>query len=537
MRKRFEVRGGKAVAAAATLLTAAALAAGCASGGAQAGVGAANDSAGLVGDQTDSGDPVSGGTLTYAGYSFPSNLDPAGPGSFVAGSTGGTEMASIYDTLMRYDVAEDEYVPQLAESLEHSEDYLTWTLALRDGVEFSDGTPVDAAAVVASINRYNAEEAPHSQEFESAVESVRANGPREVVFSLTQRWNELPAALTFGHGMVLAPAAYADEDAFVPIGAGPFTVASFAPDSKLTLSARDDYWDGAPNLDSVEFVAVADGQGRIESLKSGDVDMAFLREPENVARAKGDFPGYFEPLSLGSVVEINNREGHPGSRATVRKALAHAINPEFVNDRAFSGSALATTKVFPEWSQWHNDAPAIEYDPERAKDLLRQAKADGYDGTIRFLSVNDPMWRNIAISIQTALNSVGFEATVDYVPTVTDKTKKVYVDHDYDITYSSYSVADAAPLMRIDASLNSGSAKNVVGYKSPEFDAKLKAVRHSTSDEEEQASLAAVEQQMLEDLPYFSWASGANFVAWNGNVHGAVPNNDGIMMLGNAWIE
>lgn len=515
----------------------AALLAGCTAAGGTGPDATTPQGVGIIGDQQSAGDPVSGGTLTYAGYSFPSNLDPAGPGTFVSGSTGGTEMASIYDTLMRYDSGDDRYVPQLAQSLEHSDDYLTWTLRLRDGETFSDGSPVDADAVVASIDRYNARNGAHSEQFESIVESVTATAPDTVTFALNRRWNELPSVLAFGHGMIVAPAAYANPDDFTPIGAGPFTVSDYIPGTKIVLEARPDYWGGPPNLDSVVFTAVSGGQGRIESLKSGDVDMAFLREPEYVADAKNRFPGFYQPLSLGSVVEINNRDGSPGSRPKVRKAIAHAINPQVVNDRAFGGADVATAEVFPEWSKWHNDVPALDFDPDKARDLLEQAEADGYDGEISFLSVNDPMWRDIAISVEAMLDDVGFDASVDYVPTITDKTERVYVDNDFDMTYSSYSVSDAAPLLRIDAALNSGSAKNAAGYDSAEMDTLLTEAAGATDDEELQAGLKAVEQEIHDDVPFFSWASGANLVAWNDDVHGAVPSDDGIMLLGNAWVE
>src|SRR3546814_2208854 len=74
--------------------------------------------------------------------------------TIVAGSTGGLEMAAIYDVLMRWDSEANTVEPQLAESLEPNEDFTTWTLKLRDGVKFSDGTPLDSAAVKFSLDRY-----------------------------------------------------------------------------------------------------------------------------------------------------------------------------------------------------------------------------------------------------------------------------------------------------------------------------------------------------------------------------------------------
>ncbi|WP_328825595.1 ABC transporter substrate-binding protein, partial [Tomitella gaofuii] len=145
--------------AAAAMLASTALLAGCASNGGGSGSGGSGGSegaqitkAGVIGDQAEPGQPVSGGTLSFAGYSMPSSLDPTK--TQPAGSTGGTEMANIYDLLVRYDADKQQYVPQLAESLTESDDHLTWTIGLREGVTFSDGTPLDAQAVVDSMNRF-----------------------------------------------------------------------------------------------------------------------------------------------------------------------------------------------------------------------------------------------------------------------------------------------------------------------------------------------------------------------------------------------
>ena len=107
---------------------------------------------GVVGDQNNGGEPRSGGTVSFATYNGISSLDPADRQD--GGATGGSEMAAIYDLLMRFDTAAGEYVPHLAQSLSANGDNTVWTLKLRDGVTFSDGTPMDSAAVLWSIDHY-----------------------------------------------------------------------------------------------------------------------------------------------------------------------------------------------------------------------------------------------------------------------------------------------------------------------------------------------------------------------------------------------
>src|SRR5699024_1651943 len=129
---------------------------------------------------------------------------------------------------IRYDADSDEYLPQLAEKLDHDDDYTEWTLHLRDGAVFNDGSPVDAEAVAASFDRYVTRSGTHAQLWQTVVETVDTVDERTLRITLTSPWQQFPAMLTTGPGMVVAPSA--DDGAeFTPIGAGPFTVEDFQP--------------------------------------------------------------------------------------------------------------------------------------------------------------------------------------------------------------------------------------------------------------------------------------------------------------------
>lgn len=490
--------------------------------------------AGIVGEQPSPSEPVNGGILSYAGYTMPSNLDPTK--TQPSGETGGTEMASIYSVLVRYDSGKDEYVPHLAESLTEGADDLTWTLTLREGVTFSDGSPLDADAVVASINRYNQGHGALSEQFTDGVESVEAIDRHTVVFTLKEPWEEFPALLSLGHGMILAPASYADPNDFNPIGAGAFSVTSFSPGTSLELMPRADYWGGKPHLDTLKFVDIAGGKPKIEALQSGGIQMAFLRSPEHVNAAMNMFPGFYEPVSLGDIITINNREGRPGADERVRKAIALAVNPELVSQRAYGEESLATSKVFPRWSKWHSDGSDLTQDVDAARELLAQSKADGYDGKLTYVMVNDPTYQSIATAIQAQLNNVGFDVTIDIVPSFTALIERNYVHHDFDIAYGAYSLSDAMPTLRLISAVKSDSSNNLLGYNSSTMDTLLTTAKAATTDEAKAAALAAVEQQIYDDVPFFSWGAGVHFLPWASNVHGVVPNGR-IMLLENAWVS
>lgn len=487
---------------------------------------------GIVGDQEAPGTPVQGGTLTFAGLAPVTNLDPTL--TQATGSTGGTEMAAVYDILMRYDIESQTFEPQLAQTMEASDDHLTWTMTLRDGVTFSDGTPLDADAVVASIDRYNTQGGAHSQLYEKVVTSTEAVDPSTVVFTLNQPWRTFPAMLSYGHGMIVAPSSQ-QGDTFTPIGAGPFTVVSLQPQQELQLAARPDYWGGAPNLDGLKFVAIAGDQPKIDALHTGGIDMAYLSNAETVDAALEEFPGYAEALSLKMVGQLNAAEGRPAADPRVRQAIAYAVDPEVLDQRVREGKGMPGTEIFQSWSEW-NSVPGIEPSPEEATRLLDEAKADGYDGKITFLSVNNPDSQELALAVQAQMNAVGFDTSVEYASSTTDLVKRRYVDRDFDMSFGAYSLTDVDPEIRLYSALYSDSTNNIMSYVNPEMDQLLTGVLTAPDDDAKREALGEVQSLINTDQPFLVWGAGVAFVPWAPDVHGVSPSTDGIMLLDEAFV-
>ncbi|WP_182346343.1 ABC transporter substrate-binding protein [Tomitella gaofuii] len=525
--------------AAAVFCGAALVLTGCVSAGSDGGATAATTSdgevtVGIIGDQPDGGDPVDGGVLRFASYAPVRSLDPVK--TQASGTTGGTELAAVYDVLVRYDAVKDEYEPRLAESLEESDDGLTWTLKLRDGITFSDGTPLDAAAVVASTERYNRLNGPDAQVFTDSVASVEAKDPSTVVYTLNQPWHQFPAMLSLGHGMIVAPSAGEGAD-FTPIGAGPFTVESLGQ-NELKLVAREDYWDGAPHLDGLSFVTIAGEKPKIDSLANGDIEMAYLRDPTYVAQAKQKFPGYLHRYSLTDQIQLNSRPGRPGADERIRQAVQYALDPEAVNQRVDGGVGDPGTEIFPEWSKWHDDAQAAPtFDPDKARALVEEAKADGAATRLTYVSVQDDRSKKYALTAEAMLENVGLTVDIDFVPTVTDMVRRLYVDHDYDIGYTALSLPDAAPYIRLYSALSSASTNNSSGYHSEQMDALLAKIQQAPDEDAKRAAFAELQQQFTEHAPMVPMASGSNFVAWSPNVYGVTPTMDSVMLFDEAWIK
>src|SRR5690606_2867018 len=146
-------------------------------------------------------------------------------------------------------------------------------------VKFSDGTPLNADAVIKSIERYQAKYAFQALTLIGNQTKMKKVDDATVEFSVAAPWATFPAMLAGGPGMIVAPKAYANEDKFTPIGAGAFTLKDYAPAEALILSANKNYWGGEPNLDTLRFVWVGADDAKLESMDSGEVDAAFVRQP------------------------------------------------------------------------------------------------------------------------------------------------------------------------------------------------------------------------------------------------------------------
>lgn len=490
---------------------------------------------GIVGDQPDGGTPVDGGTLRIADYAEARSLSPAV--TYATGASGGSALAAVYDVLMRYDTAAKKYEPQLAKSLRSSADLKTWTLKLRDGVKFSDGTPLDADAVTASLAWYQENKGADTALLAPNVAKTEATDDSTVVFTLRSPWATFPAMLAQAPGMIVAPAAYAGKT-FEPIGAGPFVLDKYAPQEEMVLKANKGYFKGKPHLDAIRFTWPQSDRTKLESLEDGTVDLTYMRSPDVVDEAvKAGHPGELTLTGLGNMIVINARKGRPGADLRVRKAMALALDPELDTERAYNGKGLPGKEIFPPESRLHSGVKPTGVDLDQAKKLLAEAKKDGYDGTISYMDGTDPVSRAKGVVTKAMLERVGFTVKLDLVSSIADRTSKTYVEHDFDISRGAASISESDPYHRLQSVLNSTSYGNPGGYANPEMDALLVRLQAADSDAATQKILDEVQTLFNEDVPLVNLGASAAFTAWGKNVHGVVPTDEYMALFGEAWIS
>jgi peptide/nickel transport system substrate-binding protein len=364
----------------------------------------------------------SGGTLVFGAAGDPAMFDPA------FGSDGETFRVArqIHEGLLTNELGGTEPVPQLAEDYEVSEDGLEYTFALREGVKFHDGTDFNAEAVCFNFDRwYNFEglaQSPSASYYYQAVfggfastpdapsiyESCEATDENTAVIRLTQVTSKFPAALSLPAFSIQSPTALQEydadnlsgsEDALSyseyalehPTGTGPFKFESWdRGNGEVTIVRNEDYWGDPALLDEIIFRTISDQNTRRQELQAGSIDGYDFVAPADYQTLEDEglqvlVRDPFNILYLGF-----NGGNVPGTSANpalkdvrVRQAIAHAIDREtIVNSLLPEGAEVATQFMPPTVDGWADDVTTYEYDPDRARQLLQEAGAEGT--TLRF---------------------------------------------------------------------------------------------------------------------------------------------------------
>ena len=318
------------------------------------------------------------GVLRFGHYYELSRFDPhraANAGDALA-------LFLTYDRLVHLS-PDSEPIPGLAESWEYSDDGMTLTFHLRDGVTFHDGTPFDAEAVKANLERAQTVEGSVVAGDLAIIESVEVVDPATVQLNLASPTASLLGILSDRAGAMISPAAFENPDLdTAPVGAGMYTVAEYRPGDRIIYERYADYWDpDAQGAQEIDFVLMADSTTRLNALRSGELDSAVL-DPAQIQEAELD------GLTLDSRSTVQyqqmymNRAVAPFDDPDVRRALNYAIDRQGIVDAVDFGYGEANSQIFPK-GYWAYDEETgsdyYTYDLDKAKELLEQAGyGDGF---------------------------------------------------------------------------------------------------------------------------------------------------------------
>lgn len=313
----------------------------------------------------------------------PPNLDPT---SGAAQAVDSVVYSNIFEGLTRF-MSDGSVVPGLSSGWDISEDGLTYTFYLHDGVKFHDGTTMDAEDVKFSLDRARAEDSTNAQKaLFTGIADVTVIDPLTVKVTLSAPNGSLLSNLAWGDAVIVAPESAAD-NATKPIGTGAFKFMDWVQGDHIDIVKNPDYWGTPANLETATFRFISDPTAAFAAMMAEDIDVfAGFPAPENVPQFQAD--PRFQVLAgntEGETILAMNNKQPPFDNKLVRQAVAHAIDRQAIIDGAMYGEGTPIGTHFAPHNPDYIDLTGLSnYDPEKSKALLAEAgMPEGFTTTLK----------------------------------------------------------------------------------------------------------------------------------------------------------
>lgn len=482
-----------------------------------------------------------GGSVSMAMATQPVGLDPIA----VSGSptTGGIELLQIYDSLLKLNRETMEYEPHVAESLEPNDSFDEWTLKLRPDVKFGNGDPLTAEAVKASIERFQSDENRGTyRPLARLITAMEVRDNATLVLRLEEPWAGFPFVMANGPGMIVNTRV-ADEQgegfATDPAGAGvgPYEATSYVAGDEIVLTAKDDYWNGPVCIESLRLIAMPMDQGRYEAFRAGEIEAAWLRDSLVIAQTEDDgVPGITTFQNAANVLMLNSGKGpSPTNDVRVRRAIAHALDVDAIDDRENEGTGGATKAVLGENSDYYSGAKGLAFDRNKAAELLEEVKAEGYDGSLRVVCAKSSEEAGLAIEGQ--LKAAGFDVDYETVRDSAALVDRVIVKADYDVSCFGLNAVDEGLWATLSSELSSSSDSNYGGFSDPRVDAVLDDLRVAYEADEISASMDDLQEAWNDSVPSIPLNAAPNKTIHVDQLQNLVPTSNSLFFFAKAFLD
>jgi peptide/nickel transport system substrate-binding protein len=375
-------------------------------------------------------------TLVFGGSGLPVSLNASTDGNSL------TVAYQILENLVFVEPGGTELIPGLATEWSSNEDATVWTLTLREGVIFHDGTPFNAEAVKFNIDRWNDPAFEYGFRDEgvqyeawgyvfggflgdetAVVAEANVTGEYTLELVLNQPMGFLPAALSSSYFGLHSPTAVqeAGADYGTPgvgaVGTGPFQFVEWVDGSQVTLERFENYWGEPAGVERLVFRGIEDPTARLAELQAGSIDIAVSLSPDDVETIEGDsnleIVNAEENLNIGYIGL--HQANSPLEDVRVRQAVAHAVDWNEVVSAFFGeGAQVASQFIPPGLIGYSEDLEPYAYDPEMAQQLLSEAGVEGgFETQFWYMPVSRPYFPSpepIASAVASYLADVGIQA-------------------------------------------------------------------------------------------------------------------------------
>lgn len=430
---------------------------------------------------------AAGQEITVALQLEPPHLDPT---SAAAGAIDSVLYSNVFEGLTRF-ASDGSIVAGLAKNWDISDDGLTYTFNLHEGVKFHDGTTMDGEDVKFTLDRARAEDSVNAQKgLFAGITDVSVPEPLTVVVTLAEPNGSFLFNMAWGDAVIVAPESI-ESIKTTPVGTGAFTFSNWVQGDRIELTRNDDYWGAEPALEKATFKFISDPTAAFAAVMAEDVDVfAGFPAPENLPQFEAD--PRFQVLvgsTEGETILSTNNKMPPFDNPKVREALAHAIDRQAIIDGAMFGYGTPIATHFAPHNPAYVDLTAqSNYDPEKAKALL--AEAGFPEGFTTTLKLPPPSYaRRGGEIIAAQLRAVGIETEISNLEWA-QWLEQVFRGKDFGLTIVSHTEP-------MDIGIY-GNPDYYFQYDNPAFRAVMSTL-NATTDEGGRIALMKAAQQIIAD--------------------------------------
>ena len=409
----------------------------------------------------------------------------------------------IMEPLVKF-TTDMELVPLLAKDWEFSEDGLSLTFYLQEGVKWHDGEPFTAKDVKYTYEWVldPANGAPNRGQY-TAISEIEIVDDHTLVFHLSQPFSFLLNNLA---RMSIVPAHHGDRADFRqnPVGTGPYKFVSWTRDDRMVLEANKDYWQGAPKIPYLEFRTIPENATRLLALEAGDVDMyqggvvpgelPRLEKDRNIVVQRVEGTGY-------NYLGFNTKVG-PLADVRVRQAISHLIHREGIVQRVLNGIGSPGVGPVPPTLPWYNDdVYKYDYSIDKAKELLAEAGYGPGDIKLRLYTNENPDRMRIAEILQHDAGRAGIEVEV-IIEEWGAYLARIQETDDYDIFILGWA-GQLDPDRAMIRQFHTDGANNYPRYSNERLDYLLELGRTLDPTSQESIDIYREAQEIVvRDVPY-----------------------------------
>jgi glutathione transport system substrate-binding protein len=423
---------------------------------------------------------------------------------------------SFYEGLYGFD-KDMKMVPVLAESYEVSKDGLVYTVKLKKGVKFHDGTDFKADAVKANLDRVTNPDNKLKRYglYNNNIAKTEVVDDYTARFTLKTPFSPFIAQLAHPSTVMISPTAltkYGKDIASNPVGTGPFKFVEWQRTDHLKVAKFENYWrKGYPKVDTITWKPVVDNNSRAAMMQTGEAHFTFPvpYEQADVLKAKADLEVVAAPSIVLRYLSMNTQQ-KPFDNPKVRQAIAYAINKEALAKVAFNGYAAPAEGVAPAGVEYAVKIGPWPYDIAKAKQLMSEAGlANGFE-TELWSAYNHSTAQKVTQFIQQQLQQIGIKTKITLLE-AGQRVEKVESWQDpatapVRLYYVGWSTSTGEADWALRPLLYSESFPpklfNTAYYKNPQVDNAIKGAQLTTNSAEKAKLYKEAQETIWKDAPW-----------------------------------